>query len=299
MLLLKIFQNAPVECSDDISFITDGSQANSSRDLFLEFIKDPTVDNGLEIAEFLQSVTTKRSKLGLLFLLYGEAGGKKRLVISRFPADTGILAGIKGDSLDLAYVEEIFMKSATAYKAVCFEGKSFKNDFWTGKAIDRQINHTIIEISEYWIKDFLKADFALTPDRGTKRLGKAIKQVVKETDDLAVKEEITSALGLAKSLNGKTGRPSKFLSDLHLSANVQVLVLNKLDPKIVNEKFKFSSSVLDDIIKYKYVELDNGAFVVGPSQDFDKLFEIEHHKNDQTSYYTIGKVVDAKLKKVT
>ena len=54
------------------------------------------------VAERLQSVTTGRSGLGLLFLINGREGGTQKTVVSRFPAEQGVLAEEKGNSLTMA-----------------------------------------------------------------------------------------------------------------------------------------------------------------------------------------------------
>ena len=85
------------------------------RDLFLAHVQKPTKPHGLKIAQRLQSATTHRSKLGLLFIMLGSNAKMKRLVVSRFPADHGILADENDSELDVSFVERVFMQSATAY----------------------------------------------------------------------------------------------------------------------------------------------------------------------------------------
>jgi putative GTP pyrophosphokinase len=61
--------------------------------------------------------TTHRSGLGLLFLVTGEDDGETKIVVSRFPADSGVLAEEKGKGLTVEFLERIFMKGAKSYKA--------------------------------------------------------------------------------------------------------------------------------------------------------------------------------------
>src|SRR3990172_3534828 len=144
-MLGGIFQAAPTECTHDISFLPNenGRQQNDCKDLLLTYLTSPTKQHGLQIAQRLQSYTTHRSGLGLLFLMVGKQRNESRMVVSRFPADVGILAEEGSNTLTVQFIERIFMKSATAYKSAVYEGASFHADFWTGRAIDKQINSDI------------------------------------------------------------------------------------------------------------------------------------------------------------
>ena len=45
------------------------------------------------------------------------------------------------------------MKSKTSYKAVLYRHSSLQGGFWSGRAIDRQLNTLSGEPSNYWIND--------------------------------------------------------------------------------------------------------------------------------------------------
>ena len=122
-LLEEIYNNADRECSIEISFDrnTDGSQSNVCRSLLLDYARAPSVASALPLATRLSLCTTKRSALGLLFLVLGLVKGKTRVIVARFAANSGILADEKRDSLQVHFVEHIFLKSIKAYKAVLYE----------------------------------------------------------------------------------------------------------------------------------------------------------------------------------
>ena len=42
------------------------------------------------------------------------------------------------------------MRSAYAYKAVLYRDSSLAAGFWTGRAVDKQINNAEQQISNYW-----------------------------------------------------------------------------------------------------------------------------------------------------
>ena len=62
-------------------------------DLILQYLVAPTLPNGRRIAERLEQNTDRRSGIGLLFLITGAEGREKKIVLSRFPADTANIGG--------------------------------------------------------------------------------------------------------------------------------------------------------------------------------------------------------------
>jgi hypothetical protein len=297
-LLKLIFDSAPAECEHEIIFAPNelGEQQNNCKDLITNYIKNRTLENGKKMALHLQSVTTKRSGQGLLFLLYGESAGAKRIVISRFPSDNGIVAE-EGRSLSVEFVEKIFMKNSKAYKSAYYEGSSIDSDFWEGRAVDKQINSDIT-ISEYWIREFLISNFSLTSGRGSARIADAIKTTIHSTNSFDLKDELASAVKLARSLDNKTVSAKTFLRDLNLSNDTISAVLSNIDESFHDNKFKFSANELYKHISYKSLELDNGAYLSAPAEDFDEVYKVTRTGADNTiSISTKGKVIDEKLKK--
>lgn len=297
-LLENIFSNAPAECEHEIIFTPkeEGSQHNDCKDLLTKYVKKRSYDNGEQIATHLQKVTTRRSGQGLLFLIYGENKTSKRLVVSRFPADNGIVAE-EGRVLNVEFVEKIFMKNSKAYKSVVYEGESTESHFWEGKAIDKQINSDIT-ISDYWIKDFLLSDFSLTPIRGTSRVAVAIKKLINTTPEIDIKEELSSGVKLSRSINNKAVTAKSFFKSLNLSNETIDLLLKEIDPALHDEKFRFSVDELYRHISFKSVELDNGAYLSAPTEKFDQVFEIVKKKTQNvSSFSTSGKIIDERFKK--
>jgi hypothetical protein len=180
-LLQEIYSRSNDECDIDISFNPrpDGTQQNPCRDLIANYMGDPTLPRGRLIAERLEKVTTRRSGLGLLFLITGKEGRDHKVVISRFPADSAILAEEDQRALSVAFLERVFMKRATAYKAVAYQDSSLKNGLWLGRAVDKQINNRVAQLSNYWITEFLDSDLRTTAAAGTRRLAIALRDAAR------------------------------------------------------------------------------------------------------------------------
>jgi hypothetical protein len=299
LMLKKIYDEADEECIYDISFLPEnGEQTNRTRDLIINYAKSGKIGDGRHLSEQLQKVTTNRSGLGLFFLMKGTNGKKRRVVISRFPADTGILAEEEKSSLTIEYVERIFMKNAKAYKSAVYEGISFDSDFWSGKAIDKQISGDL-SISEYWITDFLMSDFTTTGERGTRRLANAIRAAINKSDSIEVKEELSAAVKLSKGQNGKVISARSFAADLGLSKKSQEALYAEVKHNLSDEKFKFSFEEFNKLIAFKTIELDNGAFLSAQAENFNSVFTAKKADGGKTSFSTTGKIIDERIKKST
>jgi hypothetical protein len=73
-MLKKVFNNAEEECQHDVAFSPDGDgeQNNECRSSILAYVKKCDLVHGRHLAKRLQTVTTNRSGLGLLFLMTGS-----------------------------------------------------------------------------------------------------------------------------------------------------------------------------------------------------------------------------------
>jgi hypothetical protein len=254
-MLRRVYDNADAECKIEISFDRSaaGKQQNDCRDLVTSYISKPNLINGRAIATRLQDVTTNRSRLGLLFLSLGSEAGEEKLVISRFPADIGILAEEHGQTLDVRLLEKVFLKSATAYKSVVYRGKSVKSDFWTGRAIDKQINDNVVTLSDYWIRDFLASDFRTTAAAGTRRLALGLRAAMKDATDISVKDEIAAACKLVLSQDGKMLSAQTFASHFGLTDQAKETLRRELkDDDLFNEEFSFSREEFSKYIMERY-----------------------------------------------
>ena len=148
--------------------------------------------------------------------------GRSLVVLSRFPADQGISAEERKDSLNLEFLEKVFMKSATAYKSAVFSGKSDLASVWFGRAVDRQINNPGDQIAHYWIRDFLASALRTTAAAGTKRLAVALRTAIQGLSDAEAKSEIAAAVTLIGGVAGKTITGEQFCSQFGLSPEATI-----------------------------------------------------------------------------
>lgn len=299
-MLKDIFDKSHATCDIPIIFTSaQGNQYNPVRDLIIDLMSNNSIEKSLPLAKKLQSVTSGTSGMGLLFFCIGDDGTNKRLVISRFPADEGVVAEKTAEKLTVQFVEQVFLKSAFSYKAVVYEGK-FKEDFWSGHAVDKQINHGQKSIAAYWIVDFLESDFKTTSAAGTKRLASALKSSLTLTDDLSVKQEISSCVPLAKNMPSSATTIADFCDHFHLSEKAKALVCSQVKPvKLLNDKFQFDKDEFAKNISFKAIEMDNGAILSAQVDKFDECFQtIPDPNSSKVTIATTGKIVNERLRTV-
>lgn len=300
LLLDAIYSRSENECDIDIVFkaAEDGSQNNECRNLIIEYLQSPTLTSGRRIAERLESVTDRRSGLGLLFLISGKEGRDHKMVISRFPTDSAILADEGERTLTVQYLERVFMKSKYSYKAVSYRDSSLRHGLWEGRAIDKQRGDHIDGLPNYWISEFLLSDIRLTAAAGTRRMGVALRDAARNAT-LAVKQQIAAAATLATGLKDQRISIREAEDRFGFSAETRAAIRRELKtPELAEEKFQFDLAEFESVIPYRSVELNNGGLLTAPSGSFDEVFERENLPGKtEIKFSTIGKIVSEKLTK--
>jgi len=282
-MLGDIFDNAATQCNIPVMFTSeDKVQANPVRSELQTIFKKPSIATVAQLAARLQKATSGTSGMGLLFICIGPDAHGERIVISRFPADEGVVAERTSTNLTVSFVEQVFLKSAHSFKAATYVSTGKVNELWTGYAVDKQINHGSKAMADYWIIDFLLSDMATTGAAGTKRLALALKATLTSTTDVNVKREITSAVHLAANIPNKALTISEFCDSFHLSPQTKSAISAKVNPsRLINEKFKFDQREFGKHIAYKQVELDNGAVLTAPVEKFEECFKTTQKQNSQ------------------
>ena len=298
-MVSDLFDQAAVECDIEIVFRPrqDGTQANDCRDLLLGYSARPSIDTGRAIAMRLQSVTTNRSGLGLLFIANGNHGAIPRLVLARFPADQGVVAQERRQTLDVQFIERVFMKNAKAYKCALY-ASAIRDGLWDGWAVDKQINGPR-ELTNYWIGEFLDSELRTTAASGTKRLAVAMRQAIRDTTNAGIREELLAATRLLRGQNGRRLSPERLAHDFGLSVEaVQTLVSGLPRPELFRATFEFDLDEFDRHVAYRSVELDNGGLLIAANPDFDQVFRRQDlDRDNRVRFTTEGTVVKQQLRK--
>jgi len=300
-MLQRLEYEALSECDIDIVFRpkSKGAQQNDCRDLLMGHLGKPTLSTGRAIAARLQGVTDKRSGLGLLFVITAKDQHGLRLLLSRFPAETGVMAEEQGQSLSVQFVEKVFMKNARTYKSVLYRAPTIHAAFWDGVAVDRQMIDTRGS-ADYWIREFLASDLRNTAAAGTKRVAVAIQTAIRTTDDAAVRQELINASQLMRSRHNRIVSADKIVKELGLTEKTELALKDAFPrPELYGATFKFDVREFDATLLFRSVELDNGAMLIADNNKFDEVFHPKPAGRNSTStrFTTEGRVVSTKLRK--
>ena len=301
-MLEGIFQKAHSDCNIDIAFSHDehGKQNNDCRDLLDDYIQSYTIENARPIAHRLHKVTSQKSGLGLLFLMTGSDGERWRLLLSRFPADQGILAEEHDNTLTVEFLEKVFMKSATSYKAVFYEGAIHSRLGWKGKAVDKQINYQGDHLAKYWISDYLLSTLRTTSEAGTRRLAIALREALKNSKEADQKAAIMAAVTLAPGIDGRTLNVTDFCNQFGLTGHTADYITAAIgNEALAEDAFKFSIKEFRKSIAFRSVEMDNGGVLTANVDDFESVFQRVNvsEKSSIVKFSTEGRIVDERIRK--
>jgi len=296
-MLNLVFEKSDKECDIPIRFVMadDGSQNNAVRNIMLAFVEDPVLKKGKVVAERMRDSTTPKSGPALFFIILGKEGTLSKIVLSRFPADQGILAQLKKDTLQVEFIERVFMKNAQSYKAALYRGSSIKGDFWKGAAIDKQAN----ELANYWIYEFLSSDFETTSKSGTQRFAKAMREATRKTTDLEVKKQFLAVANLVQGIAGQSISINGIADKYGLSEDTKDAMLGQLSyPGLADDVFVLDIEEFSKSAAYSSVEMDNGGILSAPMGQFDDCFHRELLNSDpnHVRFTTEGRIVDEKIK---
>ncbi len=299
-MLSVIFEKSNLECDIPIRFqmAQNGSKQNDVQDHLIIYIDNPSLVNGLFLANRLRDFTTHKPGLGLFFIILGNENDQTKILLSRFPADVGVLAEPVGNSIQVEYIEKIFMKNAKSYKSALFEGNSRENDFWSGFATDRQLNQEN-EVADYWIKGFLNSDFITTSKEGTRRFAIALRTASKKAPDLNTKNELVSLSILAAGLNRTTLSINEIFNRFSLSTEARNSILTELSyPTLAADAFQFDHEEFLCHAAYSSVELNNGGIMLAPPDQFNNCFhkEVIDEESLRYRFTTEGQIVDERVR---
>ncbi|PPD12460.1 hypothetical protein [Methylophilus sp.] len=296
-MLDTLFENSSQDCIVPIMFRADnGDQQNPVRSELVAFIANPSIESAAPLALRLQRSTNGTSGMGLMFVCIGSEGDDTRVLISRFPADEGVVAERSEDALNVEFVEQVFLKSANSYKAATYISNGRVDGLWKGSVVDKQINHGSKVVANYWIVDFLHSDFETTSGLGTKRLVTALKAASASGSTL-VRQEIAAAAQLAGNIPNRAMSVAQFCDKFNFSEETKSAVLSKVDPnRLVDDRFRFDANEFERHLRFRQIELNNGALLTAPANDFNRVFQ-ESVDGNMHTFVTIGEIVDERLRK--
>ncbi|NVM23847.1 MAG: hypothetical protein HWN68_18965 [Desulfobacterales bacterium] len=276
---LPLFAESAERCPIDIGFALEGEkQENTVRNLVRSIAFDePTkkAHAAQELAYRLACATTRRSPLGLFVVLAGQANEHTRVLLWKFPADESLQARISAGGITIRLIQDAFSRKSTYFKAAMFEGTPARTTFWRGKIEDKQAKHRVTEAADFWIADFLSAKPALTDARGTRLLARALRETVKQTKSVEIKEDLVAAAVAIKSQVDRNISLDEFASS-YLPKDARPIFIEKAGgPALADAIFRIDRATLERELRFKSIVLDNLFIIKGPLDRFDDVVDVE------------------------
>ena len=300
-----VYEASEKDCKIGIVFQADtSSQYNPARELLATYVGETSAEKsmvlGAALAHWLQLVTSAKSGVGLFFLILGKSNsGATKIVLCRFPTERAIKAETdKAGKLTIEFVEQVFLKSLSSYKAVAYTDLTSGSATWSGKAVDRQITDLMLPTSKYWIYEFLRSEFAITSKLGSERVALAFQKVANGNASQSIKQEVTAAAVLLGKFDKKAITPKDLFKKLPLSAEAEAALISALpNTASEDEMFEFSNESFTNLFKYRTKLLDNGVLISAPVEKYDDLVK-GTQQGAETKFEVTGKVIEDKIEKV-
>jgi hypothetical protein len=301
--LSEVYKKSLNECEIEVVLTPSGDgtvQHSHVRDVLLEFAGSGSLDSATTFATRLAGCTTRRSGLGLLFVIRATENSKTTILLSRFPTETAILVDDGEGGLNVKFLDKVFVKTYYTYKAALFTGVVAKGEFWEGSVLDKQINLGRDEASQYWVKGFLEAEFKVTSHHGTTRLARALVDASAGAS-FDAKRELHHLAAIAENLEGKSTSISKFIEKFSVGDEVADRIRANVKTSALDEVFVFSRPAYNSVIAYRTVETAEGAILTALSADFETIFSYEtvghEGTREKVRLSTVGLLATDKLRR--
>jgi len=300
---LNIFEKALSDCKTEIQFRSAKlDQSNPVRSHIIQILSSRAQKkkekSARDLAERLASVTDERSGIGLFLIIVGQKLQTLRILLSRFRSDEVVITKHSKQQLIIDFLDEAFTKRSHYYKSAVFEDIPSNNAFWRGFAIDKQIvSNANKEISSYWITDFLDAQSAITSVQGTMTFAKAMRTFLQQSDNLAEKEQIISAL---LGMKNKTDKPISLESVCRDYLSDDLYHRFKAyfkDEYLFNSVFTLDPDTYQTELGSTIVGLENGLIITAPTFEYKRFVKEEVLPDGATQVSLSGRLHDKKLAK--
>lgn len=300
--LIKIFDTAHQACKIGINFISDDHQKNEVRTDILDILNSTNSNHKLKIAdklsESLSKITDDRNKTGLFVILVGKKLETNRIVLIRLRAEEVVYKKSVSKGFKIDKLEQAFSKKSNYYKVAYYEGHlAQRSTFWNGYILDRQKKSETV-VSNYWLKEFLKSDYAMSPVQGTRRLADYIKSFVRTLENVQEQRIVYESVRTLR-----TNDTNDALSVIQYSEDYLPVILRERfrvfvgDDELNNTHFNVDFDTYDAELPYQVFEMQNGISLTIPTFMGENYLEITALNNGNSKYSFEGVLVNQKFTK--
>jgi hypothetical protein len=230
----------------------------------------------VSLASRLSEATDGRTHPSLFVTTIEERGDARRLYMYVFPEESSyMLRTSKGEPTE-AILEHLttFVLESHLRKVARFEGKEIKTHFISGEVLDLQIGKGPRSIADYFVTDFLNAEFAINEHKGTTLAAEGLKAAFAQGDALG-KQQIMEAT-MALVADSRRSWSLTKISHAYIPEALQPAFLGIApNTETLGNNFMLNKDLLKGIINYRVFQIEHGVWVSAPFSAIGKSVTIQ------------------------
>jgi hypothetical protein len=237
----------------------------------------------IDLASRLALSTDKRTSPSLFVVTVEEKKESRRVSMYVFPEESTYTLRKSTQEPTEAFLEHVntFVLESRLRKIARFEGKNIKTHFIGGDVVDLQIGSSPRTVADYWVADFLDAEFAINDYKGTTLVAAALKAAFDRADARGKQTVMEAAIALMA--DGRRAWSLKRISDDFIPQELSVVFCSVApNAETLTNKFMLSKDLLRDRINYRVFQLESGVWVSSPFSEIGKAVRIEDDGRKRT-----------------
>jgi hypothetical protein len=229
-----------------------------------------------ELASRLAMSTDKRTRPALFVVTIDEDRDASRVSMYVFPEESTYALKSSAQEPTEAVLEHLnsFVLESRLRKVARFEGKNIKTHFISGEVVDLQIGSGPRSVADYWVADFLQAEFAINDHKGTTLVAQALKAAFQKADPRGKQKVMEAAIALMAS--GRRAWSIRRIADEFIPADLSNAFCS-VAPNVetLGDKFMLNKDLLRDRINYRVFQLETGVWVSSPFSEVGRTVKVE------------------------
>jgi hypothetical protein len=264
----------------------DDNRAHPVRDAMMKLAFGQTrtpLPSMVELASRLAVSTDKRTRPALFVVTIDEDGESRRVSMYVFPEESTYALKSSTQEPTEATLEHLntFVLESHLRKVARFSGKNIKTHFISGEVVDLQIGSGPRSVADYWVADFLGAEFALNDEKGTTLAASALKLAFLKADPDGKQKVMEAAIALMA--DNRRAWSLKKIADEFIPAGVfQAFCSVAPNAETLTNKFMLNKDLLRDRINYRVFRLETGVWVSSPFSEVGRTVKLEDDGKKRT-----------------
>lgn len=228
------------------------------------------------LASRLAKFTDNRTRPALFVVTIDEADKTRRVSMYVFPEESTYALKSSAQDPTEAILEHLnsFVLESRLRKVARFVGKNIKTHFINGEVVDLQIGSGPRSVADYWVADFLDAEFAINDYKGTTLAASALKLAFQKADPRGKQTVMEAAIALMA--DSRRAWSLRRIADEFIPADlVEAFCSAAPNSETLANKFMLNKDLFRDRINYRVFQLQSGVWVSSPFSEVGRTVKLE------------------------